>query len=169
MCNRRPHRRAAETSANPAIGPRQGRADVRRAVNDNRPFEGVVVKTRLQTFHAQGITVLPDIAGLGAVQTQAGGIAGILIGELVGHVLATVATVGDQFMEQQFALFKVENPKTLYGRGQGIIDHCESLRRGRALGSAALGGANGQGNDFGVGIGGRFDQGSFKRIGVGCR
>ncbi|MNY56954.1 hypothetical protein D3C86_1930890 [compost metagenome] len=61
---------------------------------------------------------------LGPEQAQAGGEAFVLIGELGGHVFAAVAAMGDELLEQQFALFQIEHPQALFGRRQGVIDHC---------------------------------------------
>ncbi|MNP42887.1 hypothetical protein D3C76_1366780 [compost metagenome] len=93
-------------------------------MNDDCPVEGVIVEARLQAFHAQRITVLADITLLGTVQAQAGGETFVLVGELGRHVFAAVTAMGNQFVEQQLAFFQVEHPQALFGRRQGIIDHC---------------------------------------------
>ncbi|MNO90107.1 hypothetical protein D3C76_816070 [compost metagenome] len=136
-------------------------------MNDDGPVKGVIVEAGLQAFHAQRVTVLAEVALLGAEQTDAGGVAFVAVGEQRGHVFTAVAAMGDQFVKQQLAPFKVEDPQALFGRGQGVIDHRQSLGGGDTLGTAALSGTNGQGNHFGVGAGCCFDQRVFKRIGVG--
>jgi len=101
MRNCWPHRRTPQASTNPAIGSGKNRTDIGRPVNNDRSLERFVIEPRLQAFHAQGIPVLADVARLGPIQTQAGGKAFILVGELDRHVLAAVATVGDQFPWEQ--------------------------------------------------------------------
>ena len=62
MRNRRSHSRTTQASTDPAIRSGKHRTDIGRPVNNDRSLKGVVIETRLQTFHAQGITVLADIA-----------------------------------------------------------------------------------------------------------
>ncbi len=86
LCHLRTHRRATLAATDSALTLAPQRIHVVGGVDHDGAVAGQIIEARLQTVHAQRITMGSLVTFLGAEQPEAGLVAAFAIGELSGEV-----------------------------------------------------------------------------------
>ena len=132
-------RRASPAAAKPSVRFRHAGIDVRRAVHHDGALAGVGVEARFQAVEAERVAVMADVGVGRAEQADARFAAFRHIRKARGHVVAAVAAMRHELVEEHLPRVQVEYPEAR-GRGrQRVIDQGEGRRRLEVTGCDAAG------------------------------
>ncbi|KAG1250253.1 hypothetical protein G6F65_018809 [Rhizopus arrhizus] len=103
-------------------------------MDDDRAFARTVVEARLQPDQAQRVAVAAHVGLLRGERAEAGHETAVAIGEMLGAVVAAVASVRHPFLEQQALVGQVEHPQPRLGGRPRVVDHAEAITIDAQLG-----------------------------------
>src|SRR5690606_18611936 len=106
----RAYRWATVAAADTSVPADPARVNVIGGVDDDGPLSGQIVEAGFQPVHPQGVAMAAEVAFLGAEQPDAGLVAAFDVGEPAREVVSRALAMGDQILQHQTLLEKVEDP-----------------------------------------------------------